>query len=304
MSEGDMLVIKVPASTANLGPGFDSIGMALDLYLTLEVENADKWEVIPLSEEMAEFPKDDSNFIIKIAKMTAEKYHKVLPPARIKVKSEIPLARGLGSSASAIVAGIELADALCNLNLSRQEKFEIASEVEGHPDNAGASVFGGLVIACQSEESVDAIVSYDMNFEIVAVVPREELLTKTARGVLPENVTFGEAVTAGAVSNVLVAALLSGNNELAGKMMKKDRYHQPYRRELVPHMAVIEEEAPKYGAFGVALSGAGPTILCLTEPGTSDAVIEGLQKSLSNMDYLRLKVDQSGSKVFLMTGIE
>jgi homoserine kinase len=304
MSEGDMLIIKVPASTANLGPGFDSIGMALNLYLTLEVELADKWEVIPLSEEMAIFPKDDQNFIIQIAKRTAEKYQKVLPPARVKVRSEIPLARGLGSSASAIVAGIELADALCHLNLSRQEKFEIASEVEGHPDNAGASVFGGLVIACQNKDSVDAIVSYDMSFEIVAVVPREELLTKTARGVLPQEVSFGEAVTAGAVSNVLVAALLSGNNELAGKMMKKDRYHQPYRRELVPHMAVIEEVAPKYGAFGVALSGAGPTILCLTEPGTSAAVIEGLQTSLENMDYLCLEIDQAGSEVFLMTGIE
>lgn len=303
MSEGDMLIIKVPASTANLGPGFDSIGMALNLYLTLEVEKADQWEVIPLSEEMASFPKDDQNFIIQIAKKTAEKYQKILPPARVKVMSEIPLARGLGSSASAIVAGIELADALCQLNLSRQEKFEIATEVEGHPDNAGASVFGGLVIACQNEESVDAIVSYDMDFEIVAVVPREELLTKTARGVLPKELSFRQAVTAGAVSNVLVAALLSGNNKLAGEMMKKDRYHQPYRRELVPHMAVIEEVAPQYGAFGVALSGAGPTILCLTEPGTGEAVIAGLQKRLPNMDYLRLEVDQSGSKVFLMTGI-
>lgn len=303
MSEGDMLIIKVPASTANLGPGFDSIGMALNLYLTLEVEKADQWEVIPLSEEMASFPKDDQNFIIQIAKKTAEKYQKILPPARVKVMSEIPLARGLGSSASAIVAGIELADALCQLNLSRQEKFEIATEVEGHPDNAGASVFGGLVIACQNEESVDAIVSYDMDFEIVAVVPREELLTKTARGVLPKELSFRQAVTAGAVSNVLVAALLSGNNKLAGEMMKKDRYHQPYRRELVPHMAVIEEVAPQYGAFGVALSGAGPTILCLTEPGTGETVIAGLQKRLPNMDYLRLEVDQSGSKVFLMTGI-
>lgn len=303
MSEGDMLVIKVPASTANLGPGFDSIGMALNLYLTLEVEKADKWEVIPVSEEMAVFPKDEQNFIIQIAKKTAAKYKKDLPPARLKVNSEIPLARGLGSSASAIVAGIELADALCHLNLSRQEKFEIAAEVEGHPDNAGASVFGGLVIACQSEDSIDAIVSYDMGFEIVAVVPREELLTKTARAVLPQVFPFGQAVTAGAVSNVLVAALLSGNNQLAGKMMKNDRYHQPYRRELVPHMAVIEETAPQYGAFGVALSGAGPTILCLTEPGTSAAVIEGLQEKLPNMDYLHLKIDQTGSKVFLMTGI-
>ncbi|WP_338471929.1 homoserine kinase [Niallia sp. XMNu-256] len=303
MSTSDMFMIKVPASTANLGPGFDSIGMALNLYLTLEVELADKWEVIPLSEEMEIFPKDENNFIIKIATETAVKYGKILPPARVKVKSDIPLARGLGSSASAIVAGIELADSLCQLNLSRQEKFEIASEVEGHPDNAGASVFGGLLIACQSSDSVDAIVEHNVDFEIVAVVPREELLTKTARGVLPEELSFGQAVSAGAVSNVLVAALLKKNYRLAGKMMKKDLYHQPYRRELVPHMAIIEEKAPAFGAFGVALSGAGPTILCFVEPGKSQSVISGLQETLSDMDYLSLKVDQAGSKVFSMSGI-
>jgi len=303
MKESDMLIIKVPASTANLGPGFDSIGMALNLYLTLEVERADKWEVIPLSEEMASFPKDESNFIIQIALKTAERYNQKLRPAKIGVKSEIPLARGLGSSASAIVAGIELADVLGNLNLSRQEKFAFASEIEGHPDNAGASVFGGLLIACQTADSVDAVVSHEIDFEIVAVVPRKELLTKEARGVLPKEVTFQEAVTAGAVSNVLVAALFSGNYELVGKMMKNDRYHQPYRRELVPHMAVIEEHAPQYGAFGVALSGAGPTILCLTKPGAAQGLIEGLQKVLPEMDYLSLEIDQTGSKVYSMTGI-
>lgn len=296
-----MFMIKVPASTANLGPGFDSVGMALDLYLTLEVEASDKWEVIPLSEEMAVFPKDESNFIIQIAAKTAAKYGKELPPAKVKVKSEIPLARGLGSSASAIVAGIELADSLCGLHLSRQEKFEMAAKVEGHPDNAGASVFGGLLIACQSDESLDAIVEHNVEFEIVAVVPREELLTKTARGVLPDQLPFGQAVTAGAVSNLLIAALLTKNYPLAGKMMMKDLYHQPYRRELVPHMAIIEAQAHFYGAFGVALSGAGPTVLCFVKPGKSQDVIAGLEKSLPEMDYLSLKVDQVGSHVYCMS---
>ena len=127
MTDGDMLIIKVPASTANLGPGFDSVGMALNLYLTLEVEKAEKWEVIPLTEEMAVFPNDESNFIIQMAFKTAEKYDKVLPPARVKVNSEIPLARGLGSSATAIVAGIELADSMGGLQLTKEQKLEIAA---------------------------------------------------------------------------------------------------------------------------------------------------------------------------------
>ncbi|MCQ6276540.1 homoserine kinase [Bacillus sp. V3B] len=303
MSESDMLIIKVPASTANLGPGFDSIGMALNLYLTLEVEKADKWQVIPLTKEMSTFPSDESNFIIQMAMKTAEKYQKELPPAKVKVNSEIPLARGLGSSAAAIVAGIELADSLCDLQLSQQEKFEMAADIEGHPDNAGASLFGGLIIGCQTEESVDVVMFDDLDLDIVAVVPQEELLTKKARGVLPTEISFQQAVTAGAVSNVLVASLLKGDYSLAGKMMKKDRYHQPYRRELVPHMDIIEEKAPEYGAFGVALSGAGPTILCLVEPGSAETVIEGLKQWLPDMDYLSLKIDQTGSKVFSMTGI-
>ncbi len=303
MSEGDMLIIKVPASTANLGPGFDSIGMALDLYLTLEVEKADKWEVIPLTKEMEIFPTDESNYIIQVATKTAQKYNKKVHPAKVKVHSEIPLARGLGSSAAAIVAGIELADCLGDLNLSKQEKFEIAAEMEGHPDNAGASLLGGLVIGCQSDKTVDAVVFHDVDFDIVAVVPREELLTKTARGVLPSEISFNQAVTAGAIGNVLVASLINGNYALAGKMMKADLYHQPYRRELVPHMAIIEDKAPEYGAFGVALSGAGPTILCLVEPGMTQKVIEGLQKHLPNMEYFSLKVEKTGSKVYSMTGI-
>ena len=303
MSVGDMFMIKVPASTANLGPGFDSVGMALNLYLTLEVERAEKWEVIPLTEEMAIFPSDDSNFIIQIALKTAKKYHKELPSAKVKVNSEIPLARGLGSSATAIVAGIELADSLCGLNLTKQEKLEIAAEIEGHPDNVGPSLFGGLLIGCQQGNSVDVVSFYDLDFEIVAVVPKEELLTKTSRSVLPETISFKEAVTAGAVANVLVASMISGNYELAGKMMREDRYHQPYRRELVPHMAIIEEKAPLYGAFGVALSGAGPTILCLVETGSAQKVIEGLKEYLPNMDYFHLNVDQTGSKVLTTTSI-
>lgn len=303
MSEADMLIIKVPASTANLGPGFDSIGMALNLYLTLEVEASEQWQVIPLTKEMAIFPSDEKNFIIQIAMKTAKKYQRELPPAKVKVNSEIPLARGLGSSAAAIVAGIELADSLCNLQLSQQEKFEIAAEIEGHPDNAGASLFGGLIIGCQTEESIDVVLFDNIDVDIVAVVPQEELLTKKARGVLPTEISFQQAVTAGAVSNVLVASLLKGDYSLAGKMMKNDRYHQPYRRELVPHMAIIEDKAPEYGAFGVALSGAGPTILCLAKPGSAENVIEGLKQWLPEMDYFSLKIDQTGSKVFSMTGI-
>jgi len=297
MSESDMLQIRVPASSANLGPGFDSIGLALDLYLTLDITASDQWEVIPMNQELADFPKDETNFIVKTAAEVAKQYNKKLTPCQIKVSSNIPLARGLGSSASAIVAGIELADCLCDLRLSKKEKLQIASLVEGHPDNVGASIFGGLIVGCQLGEEIDAEVIHSIDLELVAVVPKEELLTKSSRGVLPDSMSYSESVAAGAVSNLLVAALLTGNMELAGKMMKKDKYHQPYRKSLVPHLQIIENHAFEFGAYGVTLSGAGPTVLCFVKKGQTSSVIDGLKKLLPNMDYLPVHVDYKGSCV-------
>ncbi|MBT2687567.1 homoserine kinase [Bacillus sp. ISL-47] len=297
MSEGEMLVIKVPGSTANLGPGFDSIGLALNLYLTLEAERADRFEMIPLSAPLSIYPTDESNFIFQVARDTAKKYGRELPACKVRITSDIPLTRGLGSSAAAIVAGIELADSLCNLHLSQQEKLELSSRMEGHPDNAGASLLGGMVIGCQSEDEVHVQSIKNLELDVVAVVPKEELLTKESRGVLPEEWSFKEAVQAGAVGNVMVAALLSGNYPLAGKMMQADLYHHPYRKKMVPHLEVIEKMAPELGAFGVALSGAGPAVLCLAEAGLAPSVAEGLQKLLPDMDILCLQIDQAGSSV-------
>lgn len=297
MNEGDMLSIRVPASTANLGPGFDSVGLALNLYLHMEVERSDRWEMIPLSKELEIFPKDESNYTFQVAIKTAEKYGTALPPCRVKMKSDIPLARGLGSSAAVIIAGIELANAVGKLNLSDKEKFLIATEIEGHPDNVGASLYGGLVIASKGEDEVDAVVYPELSLEFVAVVPREELLTKDSRSVLPGQFSFRDAVRAGSIGNVLVGALLTGDYSLAGKMMRSDLYHQPYRRKFVPHFDQIEEVACKEGAFGVCLSGAGPTVLCCCEKGKGEHVREKLAEAFPEHDYLLLRTDRSGSVV-------
>lgn len=297
MSEDGMFVIKVPASTANLGPGFDSIGLAVNLYLTITVEQSEVWEVRPLSKELAVFPKDETNFICETAIKTAASFNKEMPPCRLSVKSDIPLARGLGSSAAAIVAGIELADAMCQLNLSKEEKLWVAAQMEGHPDNVGACLFGGLFIGFQTEEEVSQAVFSDVSFDLVAAVPKEFLLTKAARNVLPDQLSFPEAVKAGAVANLLIAALLSENWSLAGKMMNSDRYHQPYRRKLIPHLDEVEKAAKEHGAFGAAISGAGPTILCFAENGKGEYLSKKLQEVFSEMEVLELKIDRSGSVV-------
>jgi len=299
MMEGERFIIRVPGSTANLGPGFDSIGLALNQYLTLEVEKASHWKVEMLSEELKVFPNDKTNFIIQVALETVKKYGCNLPPCLIKMKSEIPLTRGLGSSAAAIIAGIELADSLGHLNLSREEKLSLAASKEGHPDNVGASLYGGLIIGKQDGEKVDVVSFQPVPFDVVAVIPHEELETKDSRNALPKQLSFSEAVKAGAISNVLVAAFLTGDHKLAGKMMKEDLYHQPYRKLLVPHLQEVDEISLREGAFGVALSGAGPTVVCFAEKGKGQSLKNKLQLLMPQMDVRNLAIDQAGSKVMI-----
>lgn len=300
ISEGEMYSITVPASTANLGPGFDSIGLALGLYLKLEVSLSNVWEVIPLSEELAVFPSNEENYIISIAKKVAAHYGKELHPCRVYMSSEIPLTRGLGSSASAIVAGIELADTVAGLQLTKEGKNRHASSFEGHPDNAGASVYGGLVIGRHDHDQTDVLSFPLAEVKVVAVIPDYELPTEDSRNVLPESLSLGTAVQASAVSNVLVASLLTQQWSLAGEMMKNDQFHQPFRSHLVPHLAEVEKIAEKAGAFGTALSGAGPTVVCFVLLEKAGKVKESLAEAFPDFLIKELEIDNQGSKVQLV----
>lgn len=297
MNESDMFTIRVPGSTANLGPGFDSIGMAMNLYLTVELVKNDRWEVHYETKELQNLPSDETNFICRKALETAEMYGCAMPPLKLSVRSDIPLARGLGSSAAAIVAAIEMADAVCQLNLDKHEKLKIAARMEKHPDNVGASLFGGLVVGSQIDEEVNLTSFHHLSFEAVAVVPSHELLTEASRKVLPESLSFEKAVQASAVSNQFLASLLSGNFAQAGKMMGMDLFHQPYRRKLVPHLGTVEKLAMEGGAFGTALSGAGPTVICLVESGKGRSLSDYLKDCLLEMEVFLLAIDQAGSHV-------
>jgi homoserine kinase len=289
--------IRIPASSANLGPGFDSMGVALDLYLNLEVEISDQWECYSRTIELQEFPTDETNFICQIAIQTAKKFGKELAPCRIVVESEIPLARGLGSSAAAIVAGIELANYVGRMELTQKDKLLLATEIEGHPDNVGASLYGGLVIGSYQNNEVEILSLADIPMEMVAVIPQEILLTKESRGVLPMDFSYPEAVQASSTANLLVAALLSHNWELAGKMMDRDRFHQPYRKPLIPFYQEIDDVAKDSGAFGIALSGAGPTVLCFCELGKGETLKTALKVAFPDMKVKLLNIDEAGSSV-------
>jgi homoserine kinase len=289
--------IKIPASTANLGPGFDSVGLALSLYLTLDVEQSVSWEFTSPSPFLKGLPTGESHFIYRIAKQVSDRYKRTIPPCKVTMVSDIPLARGLGSSATAIVAGIELADQLGGLRLSIQEKLLIATELEGHPDNVGASLYGGLVIGSYAQNEVQLLSFKDLPFELVAFIPGNTLLTKESRQVLPEQLPFNVAVEASSFANLLIAALISGDWSMAGEMMEKDLFHQPYRKKLIPNYEQISNMAKVNGAFGVALSGAGPTLLAFVEKGRSQNVLAVAEQSFTDLQTMLLSIDRQGSIV-------
>lgn len=287
--------IQVPASSANLGPGFDSVGLAVNLYLTLEVTKQDKWEFIsPVTADDAPY---EEHFIYKVAKQTADKYDAALPPCRVEETSSIPLARGLGSSAAAIIAGIEIANQLGKLNLAPDEKLRIATAIEGHPDNVAPALFGGLIISTFVDGDIDWLKINQLDIEFVVFIPQVELKTSDARDVLPEEYSNTEAALASGISNLAFAALVNGDYALAGQMMEKDRFHEPYRKKLIPNYNRIREEAKKLGAYGTVISGAGPTMIALVPSGAGQDLRQHMERMLPSYRLEFLKVDEDGLKV-------
>jgi homoserine kinase len=289
--------IRVPASTANLGPGFDSVGMALSKYLTLHVKQSQEWLFEGNSEHLEGIPKGKENLIYIIADWVAAKYEVELPAAHVKMESDIPLSRGFGSSATAIVAGVELVDQLCNLKMTREDKAHWASLYEGHPDNVVPSIYGGLVIGSQFEEDTHLVHAGVPTVDLVAVIPSYELSTKESRDTLPEGFTYKAAVAASSIANVLVAAILQDNWKLAGEVMKKDLFHRPYRLPSIPEWQRAEllmEELPVYGA---TLSGAGPIILFFVPKGKGKEVQLQLRSHYQEQIVEQVSVDADGSTV-------
>lgn len=289
--------IRVPATSANLGPGFDSCGIALSLYLFIEVlEEQNEWEIIhDLGEGV---PADASNLMIT----TALSLVPTLQPCKIKMSSSVPLARGLGSSSSVIVAGIELANRLGQLNLSPKDKIEIATKIEGHPDNVAPAICGDFVVACyfpeRRQENVSHVKHYFPECDIIAFIPNKELLTTASREVLPTSFSYKEAVEASGIANVMIAAVISGNLPLAGKMMQEDRWHEKYRQKLVPHLASIRQICKEEGAYGCYLSGAGPTVIVLSPEEKSENVMRMLKGLDSLARIEKLSIDREGIQVF------
>ncbi|MBN1567811.1 MAG: homoserine kinase [Acidobacteria bacterium] len=256
------LKIRVPATTANLGPGFDCLGLALDWWNSIDVETTDRGLRVEVDcPEGVEIPRNRKNLVVygmdAVYRLAGQKR----PPCRIHITTRIPIARGLGSSSAAIVGGLVAANTLLGNIYSRDELVTIATRIEGHPDNVAPALLGGLMVAAMEGKQV-TVARFPVPRELrcVLFVPDLVLLTKKARGILPKRIARTDAIYNASRVALWIAALRERRWEWL-EAATQDRLHQPYRAKLVPGMYALFEAAMKAGAKGAALSGAGPSII-------------------------------------------
>jgi homoserine kinase len=263
-------LVKVPASSANLGPGYDVLGAALALQLELEVEEAGAFSVEAAGLDV---PLDRSNLCVRA-------FESLRPADGIafRIRSEIPLAAGLGSSAAAIVAGLLAADHLYELAQEPEDVLARAAELEGHPDNVAAALYGGFVVCSNVDGAVTATrLDPPQGVEAVVVIPHEQITTEEAREAIPESIPLADAVANISAASELVLGIQRSDLTLIGRGLA-DRLHQPHRAHLYPRSMEIIEEAPRMGALGATISGAGPTVLVWTFWQSTGGVMQELNE--------------------------
>ena len=299
-----MIKIRVPATTANLGPGFDCLGLALKLYLNLEIEEIEKGLVIEYRGEGAEkFSVKKDTLIGKSAELVLKKIGQDKSKNGLKIKAfnQIPIARGLGSSASAIIGGIVGAAKLYNVNLTNREMLELALSLEGHMDNIVPALIGGFTLAYKTgqEEIKWSRIKTPLDLRIVLAIPEFTLNTKEMRKVLPQKVALSEAIFNLSRSALLVNALQNSDWEVLVEAMV-DRLHQPYRAPFIPGIEDMFSQIKKTGLAGVALSGSGPSVVSLTKKGREEVISKIMKdaflKAGINCRVLVLEADLEGTK--------
>ena len=258
-------VVRVPASSANLGPGFDSFAAALAMHLELEVIETGRFAV----ETTLAVPRNRSNLVVRA-------FERLAPADGLtfRIASDIPLSRGLGSSAAAIIAGLVAADHLYELDA---DVLGLANELEGHPDNVAAALRGGFVI-CSAGQAVR--LDPPAGIEAIVVVPFDELETEAARAALPDQVPLADAVYNTAHGALLALGLARGDLELVSRGLH-DRLHQPHRARLYPRSMELVGRAPSLGALGATISGAGPTVLVWSHYEQTGGLVEALSRQAS-----------------------
>jgi homoserine kinase len=296
--------VSVPATTANLGPGFDCIGVALTLYNQFKFTHQAEVEICVTGIESDRVRTDDSNLAYRSFVKLYEYLGQTPPSVRIDIELDVPLARGLGSSATAIVGGLVGANLLAGEPLDTTEVMELAIALEGHPDNVVPALLGGCRLAASVEtlsrqrwEICD--VPWHESVVPVVAIPDFELSTAEARRVLPSEVSRADAIFNTAHLGLLLRALETGNEDWIRAALQ-DRLHQPYRQALIRGYEVVQQAAVDAGAYGLVISGAGPTLLALTNPRQAEAVIEAIAQTWQQVgvkaQVRSLEIDNQGAR--------
>lgn len=275
--------VRVPASSANLGPGFDAIGIALDLWNSVTIDTEGVPGEITSSGCEAALLEGRENLTIKAMKTLARDQGKQLPSFSLHAETNIPIARGLGSSAAALVAGLVAADHLLDLRLGIEEIFAHAWRIEGHGDNVGAALYGGAILAVPGVPYATRLLPQrDLGYTAVVFIPEATGATWAARAALPNDVPHADAAFNVATASGLAIGLLTGDTKLIAAGMN-DRLHEPYRARLFSHLDAMKTVAREHGAIGACLSGAGPTVLAFVPLDCVDAVVQAMRVTASEL---------------------
>lgn len=288
----------MPATSANLGPGFDVLGLALALHNEVTLEPHTGVAVSVEGEGADHLERDERNVVVRGVRAVYQRLGRPFPGIKAACVNRIPTARGLGSSAAAWLAGIVGANALLGSPLDRDTLLHLAASGEGHPDNVAAALLGGLTVACWSEGRVVAVsLPVPRQIRWVVLIPEVRASTAEARAILPETVSRADAVFNLQRVSLLLAALRDGSADLLAVAME-DRLHQPYRRRLFPWMERVAAAARSAGAAGCVLSGAGPSLLAAVDGG-AERVARAMESALAESGVrgraVVLEVDSAGT---------
>ena len=295
-----MIRVQVPATSANLGSGFDSLGIALSMHNRVWMEESDVVDIS--SRDSTVIPTDEHNLIYWAAKRLYEQCGRKLPGLRLVQENNIPMARGLGSSSACIVAGILGANRLLGTPFSQKDLVNFVAKIEGHPDNTTPAIEGGLVASAIEGErvySVSVPVSDKIRFAVF--IPPFELKTEKARAVLPAQYSRSDAVYNLSRSALMTASLFSGSLENL-RVAVGDRIHQPYRSGLIEGLDSVFRMSYELGSLGTYVSGAGPTIIAMIHAGDADSFLHYAsshleERGISGWQVLVLDTDANGASV-------
>ncbi len=270
--------VKAPASSANLGPGFDALGLALDLWNELDIDTDGIPGSVTVEGADGSLLSDKQNYSLNAIEELASLHGTELPDFAMTIRANVPVARGLGSSAAALACGLVAGNEVAGLGLSMNDLFLEAWQMEGHGDNVGAAFFGGAILAVTGmSHAIRLSNGEDLGLLAVTFIPEASSATWAARAALPSNIPLSDAAFNVGVAAGLTWGLATANREAIAAGMR-DRLHEPYRARLFPHLTPMTDAARQAGAVGASLSGAGPTILTLVEPENVDAVVAALHE--------------------------